>query len=86
MKAALDWFRSTGSDTENLEWLLAMKAAGHRVKLLENQPQVDIYEMLIIRSRALGSVSDIIDYGILKGVYDIEEFVDLVLYCKQQKE
>ena len=62
-----------------------MRAQGHRVKRLENQPQIDCYESLIIKSRGLGSVADIREYGVLKGVYDIEEFVDLVLYCKQNE-
>lgn len=52
--------------------------------MLNNEPELDHYGFTIIKAAKLCSnISEIMAYGALVGVVDLEEFVDLVISARQ---
>lgn len=50
---------------------------------MDELPELNFYEITIIKtSKFCNSVTDIINYGKIIGIKDIEEFIDLVLLAK----
>lgn len=68
-----------------MAWLQKLKAEGHDIRILDDEPLLNPYEMAILRgAQTCEHVADIIAYGQINGVPDLVEYVDLVAYCKNR--
>jgi hypothetical protein len=62
-----------------------MKAEGHRVGLLDDEPHLSLYEATIIKANAFcQTIADMRDYAEIKGIVDVEDFVELILACRER--
>ncbi len=61
-----------------------LKSQGKRVKILDDEPELDGYSLAIIKAAKLcETFSDIVKFAEIHGVVDIVEFVDLVINTRQ---
>lgn len=68
-----------GADNKKTEWLKKMKAEGHKVDRLENEPELNPYEALIVTACLnCQSITDVILLGNEYELPDVPEFIDLV--------
>jgi len=64
-----------------------MKEEGHNIPMIEDEPLLTDYEVLIFRaSRCCKSIRDIIDYSNLFGLTDNLMFVENVTFLKEAIE
>lgn len=86
MKASLSWFAKFGEGEKGkkkIEWLIKRQEKGHRVKLLDDMPELSYYETLVLKAtQNCNTATDIYCFAQAFKISDLEEFFNTVIACK----
>ncbi len=84
---ALEWYNRTGADEKKLKWLRKLKAEGHEVKMLDDEPNLSDYEVCIFDAvPKCKTAMDAVIYAKESGISYAKEFIDLVFFLRNELE